>query len=419
MNDSTVHVISVNELYQSGGAKPSQSQRANEDAAKGHKDRQFLGEERLTGSLARMTLSQLKTPPKIIFVSIGTNNLAKVGAYKQVEKRLKDMKFDVVSWDQRDTTNARGGQRQVSTSQAMPEVKKGQKAVWIILPGDPIDAKNPASLNVPDSTLALVRDRVDKHGDGVMLLVPPEYDPKAADERLLKEWGLVVDHTRVLLRSVLDNYGDKTATNDHVVRSWPKDSMISKALDDAKMRGWFRWASAIEFRPGRRENIEYWPIAQLKDDDIWGNFNTKEEPKEGKGKKIDFDPNIDRHAENNTFTIGYAALRKQGEIESRMVVVADHYWASDMFGVREVRDPTTNRTKSVNPYPGNHELFVNSVYWLAGLDELIAASARTQDIRRIQDISDGDVSRLRNTLLFGLPFGVFVIGLSVWFTRRG
>ena len=102
-----------------------------------------------------------------------------------------------------------------------------------------------------------------------------------------------------------------------------------------------------------------------------------------------------------------------------MVVVADHYWASDMFCVREVRDPTTNRTKSVNPYPGNHELFVNSVYWLAGLDELIAASARTQDIRRIQDISDGDVSRLRNTLLFGLPFGVFVIGLSVWFTRRG
>jgi ABC-type uncharacterized transport system involved in gliding motility auxiliary subunit len=67
---------------------------------------------------------------------------------------------------------------------------------------------------------------------------------------------------------------------------------------------------------------------------------------------------------------------------------------------------------------GNSELFINSVYWLAGLDNAIAATARTQDIRRVGPIGDGQQLALRWILLAGLPALALLAGVIMWQVRR-
>jgi len=120
-----------------------------------------------------------------------------------------------------------------------------------------------------------------------------------------------------------------------------------------------------------------------------------------------------------TFTVGVAA-----EVgDQRVIVVADPSWAMDeltTLGVSPFRQGPGAATDpfGVAQFPGNTELFINSAYWLAGLDEMIAASARSQDIRRVRDIGDGEMAGYRIGLLAGMPAAALLAGVGVWFVRR-
>ena len=103
-------------------------------------------------------------------------------------------------------------------------------------------------------------------------------------------------------------------------------------------------------------------------------------------------------------------------------MVGNAYWASDLI-TSNADARLTGRGLGLAKqygaaYPGNTELFVNCVYWLAGLDELIARGARSQDIRRIEGIDSAALTRLKWTMSAGMPLGVLIIGLAVYFIRR-
>jgi hypothetical protein len=68
--------------------------------------------------------------------------------------------------------------------------------------------------------------------------------------------------------------------------------------------------------------------------------------------------------------------------------------------------------------PGNSELFEASVYWLAGQDEMIAASATARAVPLIRPLSGGTVLALRWLAIAGLPGGVLLVGM-VWRLLRG
>ena len=97
-------------------------------------------------------------------------------------------------------------------------------------------------------------------------------------------------------------------------------------------------------------------------------------------------------------------------------MVADPAWATDQITNYGMLGPGSAPLVGAL-FPGNSELFVNSVYWLAGLDQLIAASARTQDIRRIQ-ISVSGTRAIQRTLPILLPLAILASGVGVWLVRR-
>ena len=69
-------------------------------------------------------------------------------------------------------------------------------------------------------------------------------------------------------------------------------------------------------------------------------------------------------------------------------------------------------------YPGNSDLFVNSICWLAHEEALIAASPRTQDIRRIEPMGSGALQTYRVLLWGGMPAVILVLGIVVGLMRR-
>lgn len=408
MAEKQVVVLPIDELFR----KPANTQGASDDAAD-LQNKLFLGEERITGILARMTYKELSNPPMIVFCRVGTGLATNPKReYLQLMERLQNMDFEVKIWD---PTNKPAAIGRNAPPEAPPAVAEGQKAVWIILPGDPVVVENPLTTTVQNFVVVHVKKRMDL-GDGAMIINRPESDTIAL-ERILKEWGIKVEFDHIVLRHIVDNFGQNRPTSEHLVRNWPGEHPISKAVGEQGMQGFFSWNTPVRLAKETPTNIKYWPLIQLKGEDLWANFRTSEL----KGQAQTIAPEQPGNIEGESFTIAYAAEREavQDIARGRLIVVGDNFWALDRFGSYTVQDEVTRRLTRVTPFPANHELFANSVLWLAGMDEMIAASSRSQDIARITAISPGGMKALKVTLLLGMPLGVLVIGMGVWWSRRG
>lgn len=403
-----VQVVNVRELFQTTQLNDDDAKEVSRDAT----ERQFLGEEKLTGALARLTVAQLTKKPMVVFVSLGQAVFCKAEGYKQLQDRLRAMNFDVRTWT---TPHARNQMTPPGQDVKMPEPAEGQKVVWVLLPGDVRNPENPIPSQSPELVIKQIRERLDE-GDSLLAFAPPETDLRPLQQLVLEEWGIAVDSGRVIFRTVLDQFHELRATSLHATRNWPDELALSKALNDRGLLGGFDWCGRIVIAE-ERTNTSYWPIAFLEHESLWANASTQEQLNEK--KKIEYTEGADVKPADGRFNIGYAAEFDDGETQWRLVVIASADWARDAYGTRTVIDPRTRRQVSTSEVPANHELFVNSVYWLVGLDELIAASPRTQDVRRITEVTDGGVRALRATLLIGMPLGVLAIGMGVWFTRRG
>jgi hypothetical protein len=68
-------------------------------------------------------------------------------------------------------------------------------------------------------------------------------------------------------------------------------------------------------------------------------------------------------------------------------------------------------------FPGNAELFTNSLLWVAGTEHLITVSAEAIQARRIGDLGDWSLP-LEILIIGGLPAIVLAAGVVVWLVRR-
>jgi len=366
----------------------------------------FQGEERLTGALVSMTLP---TPPLIVFVTDNTLSPFGRGAdammlFNDVAQRLRHMNFEVTYWS---PAGGRSPQGQPLAPSPVPEPKEGQKAVWVVTSATPIDPRNPMAAGYRDAVASLLKERLDV-GDAAMLMFGfvdgaqfGQTDPVAD---VIAEWGITPQLDRVLFQEVATPNRPPAPSPRFVVTRWSGDTAIGAALQG--MPATFVMASPLIVGQPDLPNAQLHTLVTLQGDRIWGeqNFTTDDI-----GYKAS-------HAADS-FTLAAAVQSERG----RIIAVGDPFFASDFC--------TTNADPRLNPanvgtaeyfgaaYPANAELFVNGIYWLSELDILIAAGARTQDIRRIR-LQPESIVPLRWTLLAGMPLGVLAVGMSVWFARR-
>ena len=68
-------------------------------------------------------------------------------------------------------------------------------------------------------------------------------------------------------------------------------------------------------------------------------------------------------------------------------------------------------------FPGNAELFLNSLLWVAGTEHLITVSPEALEARRIGDLGAWTLP-LRILIIAGLPLAAGIVGLIVYILRR-
>lgn len=358
----------------------------------------FLGEERITGALLAMSLEH---QPLVVFVGSGRMQaLGQQGMYRTVAERLQNMNFEVKEWSP-------GGKANPMTGQPMPggpppEPKEGQKAVWIVLPVEPA---NPM-MGMPQTGGAEeianhVSERM-THGDGAMILATAS--PFGAPDPLVEiaaSFGISIKNDRLIFRET--KIDDRRVQPDPtlLINEWPGDLSVSKAI--GSMQGVFFRSCPVELGGKDDKELKTYPLAVIRDKRMWAH-------KDLMGQAV---PAFDRDSAADAFTLLAAAERGN----NRLIASGDMIWATDQVTSLGALGPGTAHIVGAQ-FPANSELFVNSVYWLSGMDHLIAASARTQDIRRITDLTaDRRVVLMWSTVLL-LPLGTLAVGLGVWFLRR-
>lgn len=389
----------------------------------GRREPLFLGEERLTGALLSLSLEQ---PPLVVFVSTGRTPVLgsqSAESYEFVAQRLRSANFDVQEW------NPAG--RMTSFGQPMPpgpapEPKPGQRAIWIILPLMPSNPMNPMAGGGAEQVAELLQRRLPQ-GDTAMILLTvnpmAQFGQPDPIVELVESWGITPQTDRIILHEVQLPNRRTAASSQFNVDRWPQDLAITEAMRG--MPAVFLQASPLTLeeassststQPSDRADdadqsadspqVKHYPLVRLEAQRMWAQTNIYSSQDLEKAR-------FDEALSAASYLIGVAAQRG----DDRLIVFTDPVWASNNITTYGLLGPGTAELVG-SLFPGNSELFVNCVYWLAGLDQLIAASPRTQDIRRIEPITDGALRAYHWLLMGGMPAAVAVAGVGVWLVRR-
>lgn len=401
---------------------------------------QFTGEEQITGAL--VGLSQA-VPPRVVFLqsdagyALTPEGGQHQGLFQAMGDRLRAMEVDVDEanvWHPK-AVNENG--EPLNLRPALP----GQKTVWVLCPFREPNLKQPASLKMDNRirTCAFLRKQLEK-GDGALILLnqDPLPDPervKVADEALgaqasyadrhpinalLKAYGIEAQNWTVLAHEEQEPGMQPVPSVPVQIRHYPQDTDLGRALEGLALRleRPCPVVPAAPLPPGIRTH-------ELVDLALPRLYTLDFDALHGGGKQ----------AYNPKTALAHASValaveaNLPGKPETRLVAVGDPLWATDLkttFGFHPELAPISgggavgmsNIPGGISAWPGNAELFVNAIHWLAHEDDLIAPGARSQDVRRIGPVSDGTGAALRWLLLAGLPAGAAAAGLLVWARRR-
>jgi glutaredoxin-related protein len=394
IGEDQIRVIELTDMFR-------MSQEQQQQAAQGQTPEfQFLGEEKITGNLLAMSMD---TQPLVVFIQGSPRMpvLGPQGQYQAVAQRLENLNFEVKSWSTEGQRNPMTGQP--GPPAPPPTPKDGQSVVWIVTPIEPV---NPMMMQMGQmgggkQIMDHVKARM-AEGDAVMFISGPNPaasmgmpDPLA---EVLESWGINVQSGSLIMNEVAVDSRRTMPDTTLRVNTWPDALPVTKALSGNA--GVFASASPIEVE--KKDGITTYNLAQVKGPRMWAQKNLQEQ-----------NPKFVEEDAADHFTVAVAASKG----DERIAVFADPVWSTDQIVNYGLLGPNTAQMVGAM-FPGNAELFVNSVFWLSNMDEMIAASARSQDIRRIGDVSSAQMIGIRWLVLAGMPLGIFVIGIAVGLKRR-
>jgi hypothetical protein len=400
MGPKSVRVLRLSQFF------PAPGRSGSGDGASSDRPRSvFLGEERLTGALVSLGETH---PPLVVFVATGNQPaLGSEGLYNAVAERLRSMGFNVQAWSPYQHS-PEGETQEVPAPQPAP----GEKAVWVLLPNE---TPSPYGSPGPNEQRAVehIRQRM-AAGDAVLVilgLVPanpfgPSSNPVTT---MLAPMGIAAHADQVVLQALTrssSNRPDYSA--QFLVDNWPRGQVIAQSMTG--LSGLFVASCPLTLSSGADGKAQSWPLAEVHGTNLFTQQLSMTQ------QEIQRDPATAR----DSYIVAAAAQRGA----TRVVVIADAAAATDRITTIPVAGASMQETAGKAElygaaFPANAELFVNSVYWLAGDERLIAASPRSQDIRRIR----GDLTATgRLGLAFTLMGCVILLtagaGLTVWLTRR-
>lgn len=364
-------------------------------------DQRFRGEQVIAASMRSLLVDRM---PKVVFVHAGPESYLQESDSRVdlfgVKTLLETARLEVDEW--------------IIGKGARPSADPGQTTVWVVVP-TPLPARTSREPTPTETLLIGTVERLLTEGEPVLLSYYPSlmHDVRQPDpwQRLLSPWGLRPDTSAVVYESVLTDGGVRRLRAEQDVAAYNEAHPIGRAVDGLQTRLGF----PLPVRASDDDSVgaEHTVLATIEPatsrwlEPAWARPNEVKPPQAGDARQFDQPVPIIVSAERPN--------PQNGAARQRLVVVGSGDWLQSRLA-----DLAANigGSRMALVSPGNIELLQSSVFWLAGLDELIAQSPTGQQVARLEGVTQADRLRWGIVLILAMPLGCLVLGGIVFVVRR-
>jgi hypothetical protein len=290
-----------------------------------------------------------------------------------------------------------------------PRPQPNQAVVWVVVPS----VKAGAETSQRDMQLMdLVRTLI-AEGEPVLLSLYPSLAQRFRKDdpwkEIVAELGIAADTASVICESMRVSEDRTNVERSQRILSFPDEHAISSAVDGQLLMLTLpiSLARAAESESKARTT----ELARV--ESAPNRWRERDWNLEASDLKADEDERFDQ-----PLPVAMAIERPRPDEPARMqraVVVGSGGWMLSF-----VSDVTfeIGGDRAALAHPGNHELLLASVAWLAGMDEFIAAGATSQQVARLTEITPAVRATWMWIALAGLPPAALGLGVVVWLARR-
>ena len=347
----------------------------------------FFGERVVSSAILGMTGKQ---KPAVLFVTVGMPATMMGGPYGEMAERLRKNGFLVEDWE-------------LMRQQEMPKPENASKIILVFVPPPQPDMRQPMPPPTPEQ-YALAIDAV-KGGAPCILLGEPStmFSPPPPYGELFELFGVEAKFNAVAVHSVVvDAAGTEKAIAQLEITRYTNHP-VSQPL--GALPSMFFRAAPLVIKKEPPSGVTAAALVMLPGSrDFWADTNSFEAMR-GDAKR---DDTADIPG---PVPLAVAATRKVEKGEQRAALFGSGSLAQDRIAFYREPFDASNR------FPGNAELFTNSVFWVAGMDHLISISPEALQARRIGDLGAAELP-LRVLIVGGLPAVVLLVGIIVYVVRR-
>ena len=303
-------------------------------------------------------------------------------------------------------------QEWIVTQADRPTPRRGQAVVWVVIPPPVLERRSIAPAREEYALIEAVK-RLIADGEAVMLNFTPSFLHKFGQvdpwQSITPVLGLDVDTSRVVFERSRDEQGAEVIQRVARITDFPRGHPIAAAVHGLQTS--FDLPIAVRSAELIPTGVRHTDIALI-------------EPAPHRWLETDWavnpatiTPPIDRTAFDEPLPIAVAVERTHpidGGLQ-RCIVIGSGGWLMSYMADLVV-DAGGERVMLVNP--GNYELLLASIAWLAGQDEMIAPSAVSQQVSRLDGITPTVRTRWRWIAIVVMPGWCLMLGVVVWFIRR-
>ena len=372
----------------------------------------FAGEQQVSTAILALTSA---TKPKVCFMRPGGPPVTEMNPYQatgnsfaEVASRLRDYNFTVM---EKDFTGMYAMQAQMQGQQVAPEPSDDdiKDAIWIVL-NVPVQGQ----MGMPPPTIAAKLAEHLENGGAALILNDPKAD---SIEAALSPWGVKIDTDLIAVKQLIPDSGGRQGDQVEQAERRYQHVFILKDFGESVVTDSLRSLDAalvpivpIEVTPKAGFTASaILPIPQTPPS--WAtpisNFTT--------GSEVKYNSATDKAPP----IFGGAVVEKTSGKGGRLVVIGAFDFATDTLVTMPDEEMARQGYQDIPRFPGNAELFANSIYWLAHLEPMIAISPSAMQVSRIAPMSDAAARGWDiGVLLIGLPGLVVVAGIGMYLARR-
>ena len=367
-------------------------------------DRRFRGEQVISAAIRSLVMGEM---PTVVFMHIEDGSLLRQTPQQQdvfaVAETLRASRYSVKEW--------RVG------VEDKPVNDSDQKTIWVVIPPPPArvmqDITGGGSSKANSRNLIAAVDQLLKDGEPVLLSIYPSLLPRLGQKDpwppLLLPFGIEADTAHIILEQVRVSEDETSIVRGQSITHFDQDHVIARALNGRQT--YFGLPVGLARRKNTLGDMTIETVASIQPSpERWRELDFRR-------TQVDLATLNDQQHFSKALPVVLAVERDhpRDSRRQRMIVVGSGGW---MIGntTDAVVSQGGQRVALINP--GNTELLMASVAWLAGLDDLIAPGPISQEIARIRDLSDETRTRWAWILLAALPGGCLLLGGVVWMYRR-